>query len=404
MKILIAVVVLTVLALAGSRRALKPGRLPYTARMIFTGSEYIIIGLLLGSGFLNLIDELTLDRLRPFVCVALGWVGFLFGLQFDRRTLRHLPHGFLAIAVSIGVVTMVAVALPVWGLLGRSSEAPIGVVLLATITLAAAAACTGQAAVVLADRRSGPRSRHLMTLLRYISSLDATVGVVAFGIALSLYGGHPFGSASLPSTLQWLVISVALGLLTAWIFVSLTLTRTSQSELVLYLLGLVALASGVAFGLRVSVLFVSFVCGLMVANLAHVRSIRGRVMDLMVSSEHFLYLLLLVLAGACWRLPDARTLVAASAYVAARLIGKVVGAFVTTRRLRSQHRVPRLVGLGLASQGGMALAIIIEFWLAVDHPITQVVVGVAITAILINELAAPWLALWIAGRAQERSP
>jgi hypothetical protein len=404
MKILIAVMVLTALALAGSRRTLMRDRLPYTAGMIFTGSEYIIIGLLLGSGFLNLIDELTLDRLRPFVCVALGWVGFLYGLQFDRRTMRHLPHGFLAIAVSIGVITMVAVTPPVWALLGRSVEGSSGMVVLATITLAAAAACTGQVAVALADRRSGPRSRHVMTLLRYVSSLDATVGVVAFGVALSLFGGHPFGSVGFPSTLQWLVVSGALGFLTAWIFVSLTLTRTSQSELALYLLGLVALSSGFALGLRVSVLFVTFVCGLMVANLAHVRSIRGRVMDLMVSSEHFLYLLLLVVAGACWRLPDNWTLMAAGAYVAARLVGKVVGALVTTRRLPRQHQVPRLVGLGLASQGGMALAIIIEFRLTVDDPITQVVVGIAITAIILNELAAPWLALWIAGRAEDRSP
>jgi hypothetical protein len=372
--------------------------------MIFTGSEFIIIGLLLGSGFLNLIDGVTLDRLRPFVCVALGWVGFLFGLQFDRRTVRYLPHGFLAIAVSLGVITMVAVAPPVWALLEQAAHGPSGMVVLATITLAAAAACTGQAAVALVDRRRGPRSRHVMTLLRYISSLDATVGVVVFGAALSLFGGHPFGSASFPATLQWLVVSVALGCLTAWIFVSLTLTRTSQSELVLYLLGLVALSSGIAFGLRSSVLFVTFVCGLVVANLAHVRSIRGRVMDLMVSSEHFLYLLLLVLAGAYWQLPTAWTLAAAVAYVVARLIGKVVGGYLTTRRLARQHYVPRLVGLGLASQGGMALAIIIEFRLAVDDPITQVVVGIAITAIILNELAAPWLALTVAGRAEGRSP
>jgi len=392
MKILIAVVVLTALALAGSRRAVAPGKLPYIAGMIFTGSEFIIIGLLLGSDFLNLIDEVTLDRLRPFVCVALGWVGFLFGLQFDRRTVRHLPRGFFAIAVSVAVITMVAVIPPMWVLLGRGVDGVSGTVVLATITLAAAAACTGQAAVALVDRRAGPRSRHVTTLLRYISSLDATVGVVAFGVAVSLFGDHPVGSASFPWTLQWLVASAALGCLTAWIFVSLTLTRTSQSELVLYLLGLIALSSGIAFGLRSSVLFVTFVCGLVVANLAHVRSIRGRVMDLMVSSEHFLYLLLLVLAGAYWQLPTAWTMAAAVTYVVVRLLGKVVGAIVTTRGLRREHD----------SQGGMALAIVVEFRLVVDDPIAQVVVGVAITAIILNELAAPWLAMRVAGPAEER--
>jgi hypothetical protein len=403
MKILIAVVVLTALALAGSRRVFAPGKLPYTARMMFTGSEFIIIGLLLGGDFLNLIDEVTLDRLRPFVCVALGWVAFLFGLQFDRRTVRNLPHGFFAIAVSIAVITMVAVIPPMGVLLGRVAGGVSGTVVLATITLAAAAACTGPAAAALVDRRAGPHSRHVTTLLRYISSLDATVGVVVFGIAVSLFGGHPIGSASFPWSLQWLVASVALGCLTAWIFISLTLTRTSQSELVLYLLGLIALSSGIAFGLRSSVLFVSFVCGLVVANLANVGSIRGRVMDLMVHSERFLYLLLLVLAGAYWQLPTPWTIAAAVVYLVARLLGKVVGGIVTTRGLRREHEVPRLVGLGLASQGGMALAIIIEFRLVVDDPIARVVVGVAITAIVVNEIAAPWLASRVAGATGERT-
>jgi hypothetical protein len=238
-----------------------------------------------------------------------------------------------------------------------------------------------------------------MTLLRFISSLDSTVGVVAFGVAMAVFARHPFGSAGLPVSLQWLVISVALGFLTAWIFVSLTLTRTNQSELVLYLLGVLALSSGVAFGLHLSVLFVNFVCGITVANLAHVRSIRGRVMDLMVRSERFLYLLLLVVAGAYWQLPDWWTLGAAGIYLSTRLSAKVVGCFLATRRLTRRHPIPHLVGLGLVSQSGMALAIIIDYRLVAHDAISQTVVGIAIAAIIANELAAPWITTKIARMA-----
>ena len=121
MKILIAVVVLTALALAGSRRSPVHDRLPFAAQMIFTGSEFIVIGLLLGSGFLGLIDEGTLDRLRPFVCVVLGWIGFLFGLQFDRRTMSHLPRGFVLISVSVGLITMIFVIPPTCTSFDRSA-------------------------------------------------------------------------------------------------------------------------------------------------------------------------------------------------------------------------------------------------------------------------------------------
>jgi len=395
-KVLVAVVVLTALALVGSRRGLVSGRPPDAVHMLFTGSEFIVIGLLLGSDFLNVIDETTLDRLRPFVCVALGWVGFLFGLQFDRRTLQRLPHGFLAISVSVAVITMFTVAPAMWFLLG-------GTALLATVTLTASAACTGQTGIALAIGRKRPRSRDVMTLLRFVSSLDSMVGVIVFGVAMSLFASHPFGAGGTLAGLQWLVISVAIGFLTAWIFVSMTLTRTSQSELVLYLLGVIALASGVAFGLRLSVLFVNAVCGVVVANLAHVRSIRCRVMDLMAHSERFLYLLLLVLAGAYWKLPDRWTLLAAGTYVMARGVGKVIGGYISTRSLTRQHPVPRLVGLGLVSQGGMALAIIIDFQPAAPSALSQMIVGVAITAIIANELLAPWLTALVAENTVRKS-
>jgi hypothetical protein len=391
MKILIAVAVLTVLALIGSRRV--PGSAPDApaVQMLFTGSEFIVIGLLLGSDFVNLIDEHTLVELRPFVYVALGWLALLFGLQLDRRTVRRLPSGFVAIAAFVAVATAVVVAPVGWLLLRQFTAAPTVTVALATATLAASAACSGQAAIALADRGSGPAHRNAMSLLRFVSSLDPAVGVTVFGIALAALAAHPIGPAAWPWTLQWAGVSVALGVLTAWVFVSLTLTRTSQAELVLYLLGVIAVSSGVALGFDLSVLFISFVTGVVIANLAHVRSIRGRVMDLMVRGERFLYLLLLVVAGASWHLPTAGVLAAAAVYAGARLVAKVTGTYLTTGALTRRHPVPNLVGLGLVSQGGMGLAILVEYRLAVEEPLAAVVVGVAVTAVLVNELAAPWL-------------
>jgi len=392
MKALVAVIVLTALALVGSRRAFVSGKLPFAVQTFFTGAEFLIIGLLLGSDFLNVIDDTTLGLLRPFVCVILGWVGFLFGLQFDRRTVNNLPGGYVAISAIEGVVTLAAVLPVAWYLLMMSTNATPNVIAIAAVTLAASAACTGLTALALVEKRGRPGSRPTTTLLRFISSLDPAVGVIAAGVGLSLFAAHPFDAVSFPMTLQWLVISVCLGSVTAWIFVSLSLTRTSQAELTVYLLGTIALAGGVAFALHLSALFVSFVCGLAVANLTHVGSIRGRVMTIMAHGDRFLYLLLLVLAGAYWKLGDIRVLLAALVYVGVRLVGKVAGGYLSTRRLARHHAVPPLIGLGLVSQAGMGLAIIVELRFVVDHPLAEVVMSVAILAIIINELLAPWLA------------
>ncbi len=402
MKALVAAIVLTALALIGSRRTFVLEKLPFPIQTFFTGPAFIIIGLFLGSDYLNIIDDATLELLRPFVCVILGWVGFLFGLQFDRRTVNNLPSGYIAVSAVEGVVTLATVLPVAWFLLVKSIDATPDVIAIAAVTLAASATCTGLVAPARVENRVRPPPRHVMTLLRFISSLDPAVGVIAAGVGLSLFTVHPLDAASFPMTLQWLVISVCLGLVTAWIFVSLTLTRTSQAELTVYLLGTIALAGGVAFAFHLSALFVSFICGLVVANLTHVRSIRGRVMTAMARGDRFLYLLLLVLAGAGWKLSDVRLLFAALVYVAVRLVGKTVGGYLSTRRLARHHAVPPLIGLGLASQGGMGLAIIVEFSFLVDQPLTEAVVSVAILAIIINEFLAPWLAIRSAGRAGGR--
>jgi hypothetical protein len=401
MKILLAVVVLTALALVGSRRLRATGTGAPALHTLLGGSELMLVGLLLGSDFIDLIDVATLDGLRPFVFVALGWLAFLFGLQFERRTMTHLPAGFVGISASIAVVTLLVVAPVAVVILSRlGTVAPRGL-LLAAATLAASAACTGQSAVAVLDRRRGTGPRHLMTLLRLVSSLDPVVGVTVFGVALSLLIHRPVAAAGFPWSLQWLVASVCLGLLTAWLFVSLTVTRTSQPELVLYLLGVIALASGIALGFGLSVLFICFVCGLAVANLTHQGSIRGRVMDLLVRSESFLYLLVLVIAGACWRLPTGWTAAAFAIYVVVRLIGKALGGWLATRGLNRLHPVPPLLGLGLVSQGGMGLAIVIEYRFAVDGPVAAQAVSIALTAVFVGELLAPWTVSWVAARAPE---
>jgi len=401
MKALVAVIVLTALALIGSRRAFVPGKSPFAVQTFFTGAEFIVIGLLLGSEFLNVIDDATLGQLRPFVCVILGWVGFLFGLQFDRRTVNNLPTGYFTVSAVEGVITLATVLPVAWYLLMRSSTITPDVIAVAAVALAASAACTGLTALTFVEEHGRPPSRQMMSLLRFAPSIDPAVGVIAAGAGLSLFAVHPFDAAGLPIDLQWLVISMCLGLVTAWVFVSLTLTRTSEAELTVYLLGVIALAGGVAFAFHLSALFVSSICGLAVANLTHVRSIRGRVMTIMAHGDRFLYVLLLVLAGAYLKLPDIRLFFAALVYVAVRLVGKVVGGFVSTRRLARHHTVPPLFGLGLVSQGGMGLAIIVELRFVVDQPLIESVMSVAIMAIIINEILAPWLAIRTAARVGE---
>ncbi|HSN53117.1 MAG TPA: hypothetical protein VLT32_00525, partial [Candidatus Sulfomarinibacteraceae bacterium] len=68
------------------------------------------------------------------------------------------------------------------------------------------------------------------------------------------------------------------------------------------------------------------------------------------------------------------------------------------------HPVPTLLGLGLASQGGMGLAIVLEYRFAATGAVAATAVGIGLTAVFVAELAAPWLVRRVAHRTLEPAP
>ena len=80
MKLLLSIVIIVVIAVVGSRLTFLNRRLPLGFRnIIFTGIEYIFIGVLLGQMGLNIIDSTSLNNLEPMLVFGLSIIGFLFG-------------------------------------------------------------------------------------------------------------------------------------------------------------------------------------------------------------------------------------------------------------------------------------------------------------------------------------
>jgi len=93
MKLLLAIVLIALIALIGSRLTFFSRRLTMGLKnIIFTGTEYIFLGVVLGNYGLNLLDAETLKKLEPFLLFGLSWIGFLFGLQFEAKRLMTLPR------------------------------------------------------------------------------------------------------------------------------------------------------------------------------------------------------------------------------------------------------------------------------------------------------------------------
>ncbi|MGW8268056.1 MAG: hypothetical protein ACWGSQ_16935, partial [Longimicrobiales bacterium] len=187
----------------------------------------------------------------------------------------------------------------------------------------------------------------------------------------------------------------------------LTRPRPGGEELVLFLLGIAAFASGAALQLQLSPLFVSVTMGAVVANLSPDPQ---RVFRVLQEWEKPIYVVLLILAGALLSFPTLWTLPLAVGYALLRAGGKVLGNMAMVRVVPLPFPTPKRFGLGLLPQGGISLAMAISVVLTYaglglgDLNAVDVLFAVVVLGVILSELTGPFFTRNILVRAGEITP
>lgn len=390
MKLLLAIVLLLVISILGSRLTFLNRRLTLGFRnIILTGTEYILIGVLLGSMGFNILDGEALKKLQPFLIFGLCWIGFLFGLQFKARQIKNLPRAYFSIAAIQSLITFALVSISMILILKQFVVLPDNVLLVIALTLGSSASCTAQSALAIVSKNYRVQNRRLLDLMRYISSVDGIYALVFFALALCLFPGADILSFNCLVSLKWLIFSMIMGFIPALILISLNRLRFSPQEFIVFLIGTVTLCGGLAYQLHYSPLISGFVCGVITANFCRHRL---RALSIVMGAEKSLYIILLILLGASWHLTVNITLVITGVYFIVRVLGKLLGGFIGTKLFKHDYHVPPTIGLGLISEGGLAVAVVINFQLL--HPsIADPLITIIVLSVFINEFFSPWFIL-----------
>jgi len=390
MKLLITIITITIIALIGSRLTFLNRKLPLGFRnIIFTGTEYIFIGVFLGKMGLNMIDPEILTSLEPFLFFGLSWIGFLFGLQFDFKSLRNLPRLFFSISAIQAFFTFLAVTPVIFFSLKTFSTLPERTVLILSFALGSASVCTAQSALAIVSNNYRFKNRKLFSLLHYIAGIDGIFALALFALTFFIFPLSGNIKFNLMHSLKWLLLAVTIGIITALIFIILSRVKFSQQEFIVFILGTVLFGGGLAMKTNNSPLLIGFICGLITANLCRHRL---RALEIMVHSEKSIYIIILVIIGAGWKLDSNFILIITGFYFLSRILAKLAGIFAATRSFKSDFHVPWNTGLGLLSEGGFAIAIIISFSLFYPS-LSDYMVTVVIISMILNEFISPKLIL-----------
>lgn len=389
MRLLLTVLALALLSLVGSRLGFGSRRASLGIRLfVSAGSHYVLLGLLLGPHGAGLVTRGVTDSLAPFIALGLGWIGLLFGLQFDRQTLKAFTRREHAIVVGQSIVTWTLVAAGLVGILllaGRREASS-----LAAVCAAAAAGCasspTGAAVVFGSARVSGPYSR-LATLA---TSLDGATGIVFLAIVYAaVHPPAPVGLVDL-GPVRWIVVPILLALLFGWLFLSLSREKPPPDEFMLFLLAVALILAGTSLSMAASALFTSWLTGVFIANLS---PLRKRVYTALARWEKPVHVLFLLLAGTLLSLSSWYVGLFLAAYLVLRMIGKLLGGQLARPLLEPMSGSERF-GATLLSQGGVSIAIAMSalLLLRATFPGSQVVPALfdaTILGIILFEIIGP---------------
>lgn len=355
-----------------SGRTLRGSGLP-------SGSEFLVLGILLGPRFLGLISAEVRSTFEPFNAVALSWLAVIAGAHYGRAQgslTREMVQGLVIAAFTAGFSALAAVLVVL-----RTGAVPGELLLPFALGIGAVTAETTRHAVRWVVQRygaSGPLTRSIfdmadaddvvtLVLLAAISALSASSTPIA---------GVPW--SPLVNLVASLMLGAALGVTLAALFD--IEARTGQRWGIL--LGGTLLGVGVSQKLGLSAVWVAFVMGLF-ATRSSKRSLG--IAEMIEPTERPTMLPALVLAGAYVKLPATPWLWAASlAAISARVVAKTFsGRFLSDV---SAVRSTTLTGFALLPAGILSITAGLACATAIRGPVGDVILFVAVVSSLLGEL------------------
>ena len=350
---------------------------------------FIVIGVLLGPSFLNIVP-LELSRELLFISeIALGLIGFDIGSHLLLGDLRRLGRSILFILLFEALGTFVLVSLGIYAITQSLHTALI---------FGALASATAPAATVdvLAEYDAkGP----LTTTLLAVVGMDDALALLLFSVAAA-FAESLLAHSGPPSVLQMvqlplieiggsLVLGVGLGLLLDRIMCRMKV----QHDAMAVSIGFVFLGVGLSQAFGFSLILTTMILGMVVVNRCpeHGRHIRFTIEQ----AGPVIYVLFFTLVGARFQVGLLPTMgLLGVAYVLLRSGGKFFGAWLGGTVGGAEPVVRNNLGLGLLSQAGVAIGLALS---SANRFSAYGAEGQALGALIINVITATTFVVQIVG-------
>lgn len=348
-----------------------------------SGSEYLLLGFLLGPTALGLIDEDTVSLLSPLLQVGLGWLAFLTGLNWGGEHTSKLRLPGLLSSVFLAILCGALVAGAVFGISTWLTDFSFQDRWLLAVAAGAVGTETTRFAVRWVFERHGAQGplTQLIASFGDFDELPALLLVAFLCAVLPVPERQMLGGPWL-----WFGATLALGFLLALTCVALLGPTLHHGEAISFTLGSALLGTGIALQLGLAGITALFIMGWTQAALSRHRT---EMRLLLNKSEQPILLPVFLLAGAHLTFNSHPALFwILLVALAARLTGKLLSGFVLYSLPPGRAAGP-FVGLGLLSSGFVTIAIGLTLSLRLQNQLGDILLALAVACAFFGEAIGP---------------
>ncbi len=387
MQAIYAFGLLVLIAFLGARFITRSQALSPINYFFSSGLIYIFLGLALGQSGFNILSPSVLRGLTPLISLGLGWVGFLFGFQLEAKYLRRFSSKYKSLSFLQSLFVFLLGGL-IFSLALKQLYPSERTFLLYGIGLTFGLLLSVNSPTLLNMASPViPKRGSYYYLARFLVSVSGFWGIVGLAVFSSFWHYPIFESKIFLRGSLLLLFSSGFPILIGYLFHLLTKKKTSEEEMLVYLLGLVFFVSGASFYFNLLPLYMSMVMGITYSNLTRIHE---RLYPLLLSTEKPLYITFLILIGALWEISfDYKLALLVLLMILLRIIGYFLPLPLFKVILDFPLRLPIRFGFSFLSSGGIGLAFAVSLKLAFPLPLTDVFLSAALFGILITELISP---------------
>ncbi len=358
---------------------------------------YLVAGLVIGPYVLNLLPQLAVEQMSIITNVALGFIAFSIGGSFKIDNLKALGAKILVITLFEACTASLFVTLAVT-LFGF--DIPMA------LALGAIAAATAPATTLLVAKQynaNGPVTRMLLPVV----AMDDAICIILFSVMTSIASVIATGSQlsvldMILDPVREIGLSLVVGAIIGFIVAMCSRFFKSRANRISVIICSLFLCVALADKFDLSSLLV---CMMNSAIMVNFSKESDKMLDVCDRWTPPLFLLFFVISGAELNLSVLKQIgVIGVIYLAARTLGKYLGATAGATIVKAEKNIRKYLGLTLIPQAGVAIAMS-QLVITVLPMYGEQIRAVILAATLVYELTGPLItkaALTSAGEIQKQ--